>query len=298
MDSPTLGIPALQQAQSSSRSRSHNMHKDMFKKSTPVNFSRPVVTRSAAKTVYTTAPATPERHSEERHVKAVQAYYEPDSVLPTSSEEPRFSLDSDPGLNQALGESGHDHRLMRRIATQELAWDAERGEMVSRRKLPPRIEDQRHPGLLVHRNYSNSSCSTKFSTSHSINSDGDTITTTSTSERSAGSPNSTQRSGSSSHQPVVPIKSILKKTEVEQYSEHGSDAGGSSVTYRSGSEMSSGTYDKNGNWRSSDADTSCLSEEELKRLEKKGINPSLYIEMKKARGNSRFGALTGNSFIG
>ncbi|KAF2209026.1 hypothetical protein CERZMDRAFT_91437 [Cercospora zeae-maydis SCOH1-5] len=300
MDSPTLGNPALQQARSRSPSRSYNMHKDrtMSKKRTHINFSRPAVTRPATEVVYITTPETPERHSEERHVKAVQAYYEPDCVLPTSSEEPRFSLDSDPGLNQALGESGHDHHLTRRLETQDLAWDAERGEMISRRRLPPRIEDQRHPGLRVHRNHSRSSCSTKLSTARSVDSDGDTITTISTSEPSAGSSSCTQRSGSSFHRPVVPIKSILKKTEVEQYSEHGSDAGASSVTHRTGSETSSGTYDKDGNWQSSDADTSSLSEKELKRLRKKGINPSLYIEMKKARGNSRFGALTGNSFIG
>ncbi|CAK1362865.1 hypothetical protein CB0940_04979 [Cercospora beticola] len=268
MDSPTLGNPALQ------RRSSRSMHKEMFKKH--VNFSRPVVARSSAGVVY-----AQERHSEERHVKAVQAYYEPESVLPTWPEEPRFSLDSDPGLNQALGDSGH----LRRIETQELAWDGERGEMVSRRRLPSRIEEQRHPGLGIRKNSSTSS-SSKLSTSHS--SDGDTITT----DRSG----STQRSGSL--QPVVPIKSILKKTEVEQYSEHGSEAGGSTTTYKTGSETSSGTYDRQGNWHSSDVDTSCLSEKELKRLERKGINPSLYIEMKKARGNSRFGALTGNSFIG
>lgn len=56
-------------------------------------------------------------------------------------------------------------------------------------------------------------------------------------------------------------------------------------------------------WRGSEVDISSLSPEKIKKLEKKGINPSLYLEMKQARNKggkkkSGFvGVLTGNSFL-
>ncbi|KAF2223365.1 hypothetical protein BDZ85DRAFT_108279 [Elsinoe ampelina] len=55
-------------------------------------------------------------------------------------------------------------------------------------------------------------------------------------------------------------------------------------------------------WRGSEVDISALSPEKIKKLEKKGINPALYLEMKQARGGGKkksgfVGVLTGNSFL-
>ncbi|KAF2721455.1 hypothetical protein K431DRAFT_284832 [Polychaeton citri CBS 116435] len=60
-------------------------------------------------------------------------------------------------------------------------------------------------------------------------------------------------------------------------------------------------YGVDGNWTSSNYDISGMSEEKIKKLEKKGINPKLYAEMKgagkKGKGKRWVGTLTGNSFI-
>ncbi|KAF4551795.1 Hypothetical protein D9617_12g036850 [Elsinoe fawcettii] len=56
-------------------------------------------------------------------------------------------------------------------------------------------------------------------------------------------------------------------------------------------------------WRGSEVDVSSLSPEKIRKLEKKGINPALYLEMKQARGGGTkkkgglVGVLTGNSFL-
>ena len=54
-----------------------------------------------------------------------------------------------------------------------------------------------------------------------------------------------------------------------------------------------------GNWQSSDYDWSGLSEAELRKIRKKGINPALYAEMKAAKkGRSKWiGSLSGNTFL-
>ncbi|PNS14087.1 hypothetical protein CAC42_6600 [Sphaceloma murrayae] len=56
-------------------------------------------------------------------------------------------------------------------------------------------------------------------------------------------------------------------------------------------------------WKGSEVDISSLSPEKIRKLEKKGINPALYLEMKQARckgGKKKsgfVGVLTGNSFL-
>ncbi|USW58878.1 hypothetical protein Slin15195_G121970 [Septoria linicola] len=224
---------------------------------------------------------------QQHDVKSIQAYYEPDSALPSSSstspaypDEPRFSLDSNPDQNQALGAAG---QKLRSIVSQELAWDSQRGEMVSRSKTPQKVGDQRHPGLQS-RNASSVTKASNNSQSSSSNG-GDTISGPSTAE---------------SAKPFMSLKSILKKTEVEQYSEHANSEAGEGIGSRhTMSENGSATYDTQGNWHASDADTSCLREKEVKKLEEKGIDPALYVEMKQAKGKGKslVGALTGNSFV-
>jgi hypothetical protein len=61
------------------------------------------------------------------------------------------------------------------------------------------------------------------------------------------------------------------------------------------------SYDQNGEWKSSDYDTTGLSDAKIRKLLKKGVNPSLYAEMQAAKKNSKskwIGPLIGNSFIG
>jgi hypothetical protein len=61
-----------------------------------------------------------------------------------------------------------------------------------------------------------------------------------------------------------------------------------------------GYVPEDGEWTSSDYDTSQLSASELKKLKKKGINPALYLEMREARkGRGKWvGPLVGNTYIG
>jgi hypothetical protein len=62
-----------------------------------------------------------------------------------------------------------------------------------------------------------------------------------------------------------------------------------------------GSYDQNGEWKSSNYDTTGLSDAKIRKLLKKGVNPSLYAEMQAAKKNSKskwIGPLVGNSFIG
>lgn len=51
-------------------------------------------------------------------------------------------------------------------------------------------------------------------------------------------------------------------------------------------------------WQASTFDTSVLSEKELAKLKKKGINPALYLEMKAARKGKGLSPLVGNTYIG
>ncbi|KAI7283213.1 hypothetical protein KC345_g3020 [Hortaea werneckii] len=66
------------------------------------------------------------------------------------------------------------------------------------------------------------------------------------------------------------------------------------------SNSSNHTSNSNNQWTSSEFSTHGLSEQEIKKLKKKGINPSLYAEMKAARkGKGKWvGPLVGNTFIG
>lgn len=61
----------------------------------------------------------------------------------------------------------------------------------------------------------------------------------------------------------------------------------------SGSQLSVSSKD----WKSSNFDTTGLSEAELKKCRKKGINPALYAEMKAARKGRFVSPIGGNTFI-
>jgi hypothetical protein len=62
-----------------------------------------------------------------------------------------------------------------------------------------------------------------------------------------------------------------------------------------------GSFNREGEWRSSDYDTTGLSDAKIRKLLRKGVNPSLYAEMQAAKKKSKgkwIGPLVGNSFIG
>ena len=72
-----------------------------------------------------------------------------------------------------------------------------------------------------------------------------------------------------------------------------SDGAFAGFSQGSGSQLSVSSKD----WRSSNFDTSGLSEAELKKCRKKGINPALYAEMKAARKGRFVSPIGGNTFI-
>ncbi|KAK3673701.1 hypothetical protein LTR78_006254 [Recurvomyces mirabilis] len=128
------------------------------------------------------------------------------------------------------------------------------------------------------------------------------------------------------------LPAILKRTSVEQASERASLSSRDSVAGPPGANGAQGWEDtashhtmsilngsegsggggsmtssdgisglkEEGKWSSSSYDVSGLSPAEIRKLQKKGINPALYAEMKAARkGKGKWvGPLVGNTFIG
>ncbi|KAI6805551.1 hypothetical protein KC332_g14573 [Hortaea werneckii] len=78
------------------------------------------------------------------------------------------------------------------------------------------------------------------------------------------------------------------------------DSTTTTATNNTATSHNSNGSSNNSQWTSSDFSTHGLSEAEIKKLKKKGINPSLYAEMKAARkGKGKWvGPLVGNTFIG
>ncbi|RMY22397.1 hypothetical protein D0865_16554 [Hortaea werneckii] len=76
--------------------------------------------------------------------------------------------------------------------------------------------------------------------------------------------------------------------------------GGNSSTRKDSTTTANSNGSNSSQWTSSDFTTTGLSDAEIRKLKKKGINPSLYAEMKAARkGKGKWvGPLVGNTFIG
>ncbi|KAI7171822.1 hypothetical protein KC316_g11274 [Hortaea werneckii] len=76
--------------------------------------------------------------------------------------------------------------------------------------------------------------------------------------------------------------------------------GGNSSNRKDSTTTNNSNGSNNSQWTSSEFATTGLSEAEIRKLKKKGINPSLYAEMKAARkGKGKWvGPLVGNTFIG
>lgn len=102
---------------------------------------------------------------------------------------------------------------------------------------------------------------------------------------------STSLSTISESNKTAPPPPIVKRTSVDQRSEH--------VNPWQGETMSDRGSISSGEWSSSEQDTSGLSVEKIHKLKKKGINPALYVEMKNARkGKSKWvNPLGGSSFL-
>ncbi|KAG9852882.1 hypothetical protein KCU77_g6698, partial [Aureobasidium melanogenum] len=100
-------------------------------------------------------------------------------------------------------------------------------------------------------------------------------------------------SSASSRAPTIPVRvpRIIKRTSIDQMSEH--------VNPWQGETMSDRGSVSSNEWTSSEVDTSSLSVEKIHKLKKKGINPALYVEMQNARKgkNKWVSPLQGNSFI-
>ncbi|KAI6879044.1 hypothetical protein KC334_g17132 [Hortaea werneckii] len=76
--------------------------------------------------------------------------------------------------------------------------------------------------------------------------------------------------------------------------------GGNSSSRKDSTTTANSNGSNSSQWTSSDFTTTGLSDAEIRKLKKKGINPSLYAEMKAARkGKGKWvGPLVGNTFIG
>lgn len=118
-------------------------------------------------------------------------------------------------------------------------------------------------------------------------------TTTRLSTASSSTTTSSSNASSGTSAPPIPVRMprIVKRTDVDQISEH--------VNLSQGESMSDRGSISSNEWTSSEHDTSGLSIEKIHKLKKKGINPALYAEMQNARkGKSKWiSPLQGNSFL-
>ena len=205
------------------------------------------------------------------NVHSISAFHEPNRDMP---DEPRFSLDSERTATTSSENS----------AGSEFAWDGELGELRSKRQ-PKKFDQQRYtkgpPGGRPTTSTTSSSAGTATASEYS---------------QLMGAPSSASSSKTR----------IMKRVSVDQQSERLStstapgqweDTASHHTTSESGD---SGSFDMDGRWQSSDYDTSELTDAEIRKLQKKGINPALYAEMKAAkRGQKKWvGSLLGNGFIG
>lgn len=193
--------------------------------------------------------------------------------------EPRFSLDSDSTANNPSDVSA---------GSSDFAWDGRRGELRTKTTPVERFEQQRfQPSPKPRRPEPRNSHSTRSSFDRSNEPLYQPIQT----KISAGNSNDL---------------AIMKRISVDQQSERisiSTDARDDERSQNTASDddIGSGSFDGEGNWQSSNYETTGLSDAQIRKLLKKGINPNLYAEMKAAKkGKGRWGVgpLLGNSFLG
>ena len=203
------------------------------------------------------------------NVHAISAFHESNRDLPN---EPRFSDESE--RTQTINSDNS--------AGSEFAWDGKKGELVATPR-KQQYDGQRYAGQPRSR-------PTTAKTDKSKKSDeSDNSVTAFAHSRPS---NSTQHSKSVSVDPPSDVTSLNTNDQYED--------GRSHHTISDDEEDEPLSFDSNGEWKSSDADISGLSDAKIKKLLKKGVNPSLYVEMQaaKKKGKSKWiGPLIGNSFI-
>lgn len=205
------------------------------------------------------------KDSEDRRVHIIDAFHDPNRY----PNEPRFSEDS----------SATDNTTSQNSASSDFAWDGHSGELDSKAR-KKRFDAQR--------------CAAKDPTLRP--------STSITSKRSNAPSDQTFNLGLPSSNEPSTKNGILKRVSVDQRSERipPPDQWEDSASHHTVSEDgdSIGSFDSEGRWQSSDYDTSSLSAAEIRKLEKKGINPALYMEMKQAKKGKKWAPhLLGNGFI-
>ena len=202
-------------------------------------------------------------HDRPSIVRVISAFHEPNRDLP---DEPRFSLDS-----QRTQTTTSDNS-----AGSEFARDGKTGELVSRTRRK-QFDEQRY---------------LKESRARP-----DTFRTAKSENSMAASANTGPPASSSQifKRVSVDVQSErLSMTTNDQYED-------TSSHHTISDDEDSGSFDREGEWRSSDYDTTGLSDAKIRKLLRKGVNPSLYAEMQAAKKKSKgkwIGPLVGNSFIG
>jgi hypothetical protein len=279
----------------------------------PLNFSRPrpvdlPSSRSIPQdggSIHTTSSSS----SGSSNVRSIKAFHEPDDELP---DEPRFELDLDTPETPNEAETPSS-------AASEFAWGGQLGGLRTR----PRLDDYDQQRSFTIRGGTPVQSKTHSSDSTVTGLDQPLVAPQqpSVAELYGSEPTSQPVSQQSTCEmpppPVPPQKQprIVRRTSVDQQSERMSinSTASSSVPDRRACEdgASHHTLSVNGDagagqlsglqkFNSSNHDISMLSEKEIAKLKKKGINPQLYMEMKAARkGKSKWvGPLVGNTYIG
>lgn len=223
------------------------------------NFSRPQPKTSALK--------SGNKDKEDRRVHIIDAFHDPNRY----PEEPRFSGDS----------QRTDTTTSQNSATSDFAWDGHSGELDSKarkKRFDAQRCDAREP-------------SARPSSAATARRDSAPIDQT----FNLGLPNSNNEGPG--------MNGIVKRVSVDQRSERigpPQDQWEDTASHHTVSESgdSIGSFDSEGRWQSSDYDTSSLSSAEIRKLQKKGINPALYMEMKQAKKGKKWAPhLLGNGFI-
>ena len=210
---------------------------------------------------YQPQPILKKDHNQPPDVRTISAFHEPTRDLP---EEPRFSIDSDQTATTSSDNS----------AGSDFAWDGETGELRTKSR-PKKYDDQR---------------ATKDPRTRP------TTSKTATSGSTMGVPSSSSSKS----------MSIMKRVSVDQQSERMSystdrDQVEDTASHHTVSEDGDSSIEIGDEWRSSDYDTSGLTDKQIRKLIRKGVNPALYAEMeaaKKKGKNKLIGPLLGNSFLG
>ena len=233
------------------------------------NFSRP---RPLSSSTQQTG-AKPEK-MDHGNVHTINAFHEPNRELPA---EPRFSEESERTYNTSSENS----------AGSDFAWDGQTGELVSKKR-PKKFDEQRYAPSGISQ-VRPATSATKASNNSKA---------TSNQTFSLSVPTIQEPSPSSSSK----LSHIVKRVSVDQRSERLSKSTeqweDTASHHTVSDDGDSGSFDAEGQWQASESSTSGLTDAEIRKLQRKGINPALYAEMKAAKkGKKWVGPLLGNTFL-